>query len=261
MGQGMMVRRGGSTSAGTPTYTFTGNSQITDEGNGNWNIQFRTSGTFTCNQNASIQVFLLGGGGAGNQNGGAGGGGYNATSSGISLLRNVPYTISVGSGGTSSGAAGSQTTAFNNTGSGGGGGVAGTITGQTCVVIGTSGAGGNVYYYSSLKASAVSIGSGQRTVNLAFPITGANHNNGTYLLKGVSGYYRCNIVSHGALALVVQTGVAELWYVPLEPQVARSMAVREVCQAPLVAVQIQARAGVAPVTLTVPLLEKVAAGL
>lgn len=198
MGQGMMVRRGGSASAGTPTYTFTGNSQITDEGNGNWNIQFRTSGTFTCNQDASIQVFLLGGGGAGNQNGGAGGGGYNATSSGISLLRNVPYTISVGSGGASSGTAGSQTTAFNNTGSGGGGGIAGTITGQTCVVVGTSGAGGNVYYYSSLKASAVSIGNGQRTVNLAFPITGANHNNGTYLVKGVSGYYRCNIVSHGA---------------------------------------------------------------
>ena len=77
-------------------------------------------------------------------------------------------------------------------------GVAGTITGQNCVVIGTSGAGGNVYYYSSLKASAVSIGSGQKTVSLAYPISGANHTNGTYLLRGVSGYYRCNIVSYGA---------------------------------------------------------------
>ena len=147
-----MIRRGGTAPAGAPTYTYTGNSQLFDEGNGNWNIQFLTSGTFTSNQDASIQVFLFGGGGAGSQNGGAGGGGYSATSSGISMLRNVPYTINIGSGGATSGAAGSNTTAFGNTGNGGGGGIAGTITGQTCVVIGTSGAGGNVYYYSSLKA-------------------------------------------------------------------------------------------------------------
>ena len=198
MGQVMMIRRGSTAAFGAPTYTYTGTSQLFDEGNGNWRIHFLTSGTFTSNQDAAIQIYLIGGGGAGNQKGGGGGGGYSANTTGIAMLRNVAYAISIGAGGTTTGAAGSKTTAFGSTGNGGGGGVAGTITGQTCVVIGTGGSAGNVYYYSSLKASAVSIGNGQKTVNLAHPITSAYHNNGTYLLKGVSGYYRCNIVSYGA---------------------------------------------------------------
>lgn len=199
MGQAMTIRHGGSIPVGVLTYTYSGGmSQLFDEGSGNWRIHFLTSGTFTSNANASIEAFLIGGGGAGNQKGGAGGGGYSATASSISLLSNEPYEIIVGGGGELSGAAGINTTAFGYTGTGGGGGVAGTITGQTCGVIGTTGSAGNVYSYASLTASATSLGSGQINVNLAYPITGAYHTNGTYLLKGVSGYYRCNIVSYGA---------------------------------------------------------------
>ena len=198
MGQVMIIRRGGMAPKGAPTYIYTGSSQLFDEGDGNWSIKFLTNGTFTSNEAATVQVFVVGGGGAGSQNGGAGGGGYSTTTSGIAVLKGVAYPISIGAGGKSSGAAGGSSTAFNCTGNGGGGGVPGAAIGQTCVVISTSGSAGNVYYYSTLSASAVSIGSGQRTVDLAYPITGTNHTNGTYVLKGLSGYYRCNIVSYGA---------------------------------------------------------------
>lgn len=197
MGQVMIVRRGGGLLKGAPAYTYTGESQVLSEGEGNWNIQFLTGGTLTSSQDVTVQAFLVGGGGAGNQRGGAGGGGYCTTATGITLLRNVAYPIVVGSGGEATGNAGGVSSALGNSVNGGNGGVAGAITGQTCVVVGTTGSAGNVYSYSSLSASAVSIGSGEKTVNLAYPITGANHNNGTYLLKGTSGYYRCNIVSHG----------------------------------------------------------------
>jgi len=197
MGQVMMITRGGQAPGNwLPTFTYTGLSQLFDEGNGNWNIRFLTSGTFTSNLATAIQVFLTGGGGAGSKQGGAGGGGYSTTTSGIAMLSGTPYPIVIGNGGATTGASGGSSTAFNCTGNGGQGGISGTITGQTCVVKGTT--DGNIYSYASLSATAVSIGGGQQTVNLAYPITSATHNNGTYLYKGVSGYYRCNIVSYGA---------------------------------------------------------------
>ena len=198
MAQVMILKRGAAALKGVPTYTYIGGeSQPFDEGNGNWSIKLKTGGTFTSNQAATVQVFVVGGGGAGNQNGGAGGGGYSTTTTGIALVKGLAYPISIGAGGTSSGEAGGNSTGFGCTGNGGNGGVAGAITGRTCVVQSTSGSAGNVYYYSTLSASAVSIGSGQQTVSLKYPITSATHTNGTYLIKGLNGYYRCTIVSQG----------------------------------------------------------------
>ena len=199
MGQVMMVRRGDGASIWSPAYayTYTGNSRLVDEGDGDWSIRFLTGGEFTSHQDVAIEAFVVGGGGAGNRMGGAGGGGYSTTATGIAVSGGLAYPIEIGAGGASSGAAGGNSTAFNCTGNGGNGGVAGTIIGQSCVVTGTSGSAGNVYYYASLSASALSIGDGQRTVQLAYPITGATHQNGTYLRKGLTGYYRCSIQSYG----------------------------------------------------------------
>ena len=199
MGQVMFIRRRRQAAgAGFPAYTYTGDSRFVADGEHNWSIRFLTGGVFTPQNAVTIDAFLVGGGGAGSQKGGAGGGGYNATKTGIPLLAGFAYPISVGAGGITSDAAGGSSSAFGQTSNGGTGGISGTATGQKCVVIGTTGSAGNVYSYKSLSASAVSIGSGQHTVSLAYPHTAAYHNNGTYLRKGVSGYYRCNIVSKGA---------------------------------------------------------------
>ena len=48
----------------TPTFTFTGNYKIENEGTADWKIHFLTSGTLTFTEEPSrIDVFLVGGGG------------------------------------------------------------------------------------------------------------------------------------------------------------------------------------------------------
>ena len=48
-------------------YTYTGTASFVDEGDGNWQIKFLTSGTFTLKSRSKqlIDVFCVGGGGAG----------------------------------------------------------------------------------------------------------------------------------------------------------------------------------------------------
>ena len=84
-----------------PTYTYSGNAQLIDDGNYNWRIKFLTSGVlnFTSLGNASsIDVFCVGGGGAGCNAGG--GGGYTGTSRGVGVSAGTNYTIEIGAGGT-----------------------------------------------------------------------------------------------------------------------------------------------------------------
>jgi uncharacterized repeat protein (TIGR02543 family) len=134
-------------------YTYTGNSTIIDDGNGNWRIKFLTSGTFTPSFNMEIDAFLVGGGGGGGSGaGGGGGGGYTTTNKGLSLTAYTEYSITIGSGGIKgmydgAGSNGGTTTGFGysalggyagggwnssskckggNGGSGGGGGTGGT---------------------------------------------------------------------------------------------------------------------------------------
>lgn len=91
-----------------PTFTYTGNCEVVDDGDGNWKIRFLTSGTFTSINAMQIDVFLVGGGVGGSggtwngseYNMGAGGGG------GLILLKNsIPVAngsfikVTVGNGG------------------------------------------------------------------------------------------------------------------------------------------------------------------
>lgn len=96
-----------------PTYTYTGQHQLINDGNFNWRIKFLTSGklTFTSLGNANtkgLNVFLVGGGGGGsNWYSGGAGGGYTRTVY-TSPKINTGYDIVVGAGGTPSSPTGNQ---------------------------------------------------------------------------------------------------------------------------------------------------------
>ena len=108
-----------------PTYTYTGNSQLIDDGNGNWRIKFLTSGTltFTSYGNATngIDIFLVGGGGGGSSRGAGAGGGYTLTVKGILINSNLSNEIIVGKGGAYQ-SAGNESSALGYKAAGGGAG-------------------------------------------------------------------------------------------------------------------------------------------
>lgn len=144
MGEALLMNR---SQEWNPEYTYTGDCTFTDEGNGNWNIKFTSSGTLTFIQPNSarrgIDVFLVGGGGGGAETvemvgfstygaRAGGGGGYTATYKGMSIVRRTVYQIVVGAGGTKAGPGGGNATAtdggpssaFGKTVNGGKGGYA-----------------------------------------------------------------------------------------------------------------------------------------
>lgn len=118
---------GGGSRRGMPEFTYTGTYNAIEEGNGNWNIRFLTSGTLSFKKlkgaAKGIEIFAVGGGAAGratytsgsNQFGGWGGaGGKTACSKtnnpeGIFPTENVDYSITIGSGGANSNGAGKAT--------------------------------------------------------------------------------------------------------------------------------------------------------
>ena len=164
-----------------PSYTYTGQSQLIDDGNGNWRIKFITSGTLTFNDlgngSSGVDIFLVGGGGGGgstrtqtirgsfgkhsnswgtydgayiNRNdGGGGGGGYTKTMTNISMAASTSYNIVIGAGGAAgsgdnaSGSAGGTTQISNITDASVSGGSGGTYeTGGN----GGSGGGASAYH-------------------------------------------------------------------------------------------------------------------
>ena len=81
-----------------PVYTYTGNHQMLDDGNGHWRIKFLSSGVLEwLSEDAQIDVFLVGGGGSGSA--GGGGGGYTQTHKKQVLKKNQRVQIYVGAGG------------------------------------------------------------------------------------------------------------------------------------------------------------------
>lgn len=81
-----------------PVYTYTGNHQMLDDGNGHWRIKFLSSGVLEwLSEDAQIDVFLVGGGGSGSA--GGGGGGYTQTHQKQILEKNQMVQIYVGAGG------------------------------------------------------------------------------------------------------------------------------------------------------------------
>lgn len=119
-----------------PAYTYSGLSNLIDDGGYNWRLKLLTSGTLTFSHLGSagskaVDLFLVGGGGGagGDQWAnyvGGGGGGYVKSISSYVANRQTPYQIVIGAGG-ERGTNGGSTTAFGQTAQGGfcGGGTAG----------------------------------------------------------------------------------------------------------------------------------------
>ena len=128
MGECINLRRSGGKKAIIPVFTYSGDSQVVDDGNGNWRIKLMSTGTlrFTDLGNAKdgIDVFLVGGGAGGcasaqaGYGGGGGGGGYTKTVSGKAVSKNTDYVITIGGGGGSK-ANGGITSAFDESVDGG----------------------------------------------------------------------------------------------------------------------------------------------
>ena len=197
-----------------PVYTYTGSSAFVNEGSNNWNLRLNSSGTlkFTSfgNWNGVVDLFVLAGGGAGANGGGTavGGGGYYMTVNKKQLSLNTSYAVTVGNGATAVGNSGSSSSAMGTTVNGGGAATSGSTGYASCQVTSPNGSGGNVYYYSSLSANGVSIGSGVKTVDLYYPITTGQHTNGLTLYKGRTGWYRCSVNSVGTVTFDAGTNGA-----------------------------------------------------
>ena len=126
-----------------PTYTFTGQHQLIDDGNGHWRIKFLSSGVLEwLSGESEIDVFLVGGGGAGGHVRG-GGGGYTKTVKNITLTQNQRVQVNIGSGGNGMFASGGNTSFDSHTANGGG---AGGKNSSTYYADGGCGGGGSVTY-------------------------------------------------------------------------------------------------------------------
>lgn len=179
MGEVFITRRGGAGGSGALSFfSYTGSNIVNDEGDGNWNIELRSSGTLTLKTNKEIDIFLVGGGGCGGQNGGAGGG-YTTTIAGHSASAGI-YTIVVGAGATGTastgvGANGGTTSAFGyeaaggvggkkyNGGAGGSGGGAGSESHTVAGNGGSDGANGGSASDSDSVTRAGGTGQGPST--------------------------------------------------------------------------------------------------
>lgn len=168
-----------------PEFTYTGEYEFIDEGEGSWRIKFKTSGRLTFTNLGSAQngidIFLVGGGGGGGSyNGSGGGGGYTRTVKHITMA-DPSYYITIGqggSGGTSkhAGGDGEATTfdTFNAAGgkggksgsSGGAGGSGGGSCANTQNGTGVAAAGGSDG--ANGGASTYTGGAGQGTTTREF---------------------------------------------------------------------------------------------
>ena len=157
-GTGIVIIRNhrGTEQTGIPTYTYTGNSQLIDDGNGNWRIKFLTSGTFVLNDilniSSGVDLFLVGGGAGGAGSGAGGGGGYTQTIRKVPITLNNGYAITIGAGGNADENGGSSSafgysvsggkTGYYDGGAGGSGGGSG-FRKQELAPAGTGGSDGS----------------------------------------------------------------------------------------------------------------------
>lgn len=101
-------------------FTYTGNYETIDDGNGDWRLRLLTSGTLTFLTQQVVDLFAVGGGGGGanyqggmvgpgggqpdtgtwSTSGGGGGGGYTTTVTEETMIANHAYTVNIGAGGT-----------------------------------------------------------------------------------------------------------------------------------------------------------------
>ena len=198
-----------------PTYTYTGSSQLIDDGNGNWRIKFLTSGTLVINDilniSNGIDVFLVGGGAGGAGSGAGGGGGYTKTIKKVSVTLNNGYAITIGAGGNADENGGSSS-AFGYSVSGGktgyydgGNGGSGGGSGFRKQELASAGAGGSDG--SNGGAGQYNGGVGQGTTTREF-----GESDGTLYAGGGGGYTRTvkslNIALNTSQQIVVGKGAA-----------------------------------------------------
>ena len=130
------------TYVGLPTFTYTGSYQTIDDGNNNWRIKFKTSGTLTFSKlqgaGSGIDIFCVGGGGGGDASGGCGG--RTTTVKAKTVTAGTSYAVTVGAGGAAGGGAGGKSSFGSLASAAGGGGPGGT---------GGSGGGGSGLYLAS----------------------------------------------------------------------------------------------------------------
>ena len=115
-------------------YTYTGDHELIDDGDDNWRIKFKSSGTLKFTSlgkwDGVLDLFMVGGGGASGVSWnisdwcGPGGGGYTKTVKRITAQANVEYPIVVGAGGVRATTSNTQTqggtsSGFNNSVEGG----------------------------------------------------------------------------------------------------------------------------------------------
>ena len=156
-------------------FTYTGNCEVVDDGNNNWRVKFLTSGEFTPNISANIELFLVGGGGGGGTGGGStravacGGAGGKTLTEHTVIVNTITYAIEIGTGGAagsndSAGKQGDTTTAFGFSAIGGTGG--GGYNSQTGG--GTGGSAGGEYAEAGGSYGASEDGKGQGITTCEF---------------------------------------------------------------------------------------------
>ena len=133
-GAGSVVSRTASLTVKNPavTYTYTGEHEKIDDGNGNWRIKLKSSGILTFTNlgkwDGKLDVFCVGGGSSNPYN--MGGSGGNTLTAATTVAVGTAYEVQIGAGGTNRGKGGDTTFGTfkalggdpaGGTGSGGGG--------------------------------------------------------------------------------------------------------------------------------------------
>ena len=156
---------------GLPTFAYTGSYQTIDDGNNNWRIKFKTSGTLTFSKlqgaGSGIDIFCVGGGGGGNTSGGCGG--RTTTVKAKTVTAGTSYTVTVGAGG-AAGSAGGKSSFGSLASAAGGGGPGGKG--------GSGGGGSGLYISSSNKRDAGNGGSNGSDGGVGYGTSGFKNGTG-----------------------------------------------------------------------------------
>lgn len=130
-----------------PSYTFTGQHLLLDDGNGNWRIKLLSSGVLEwMSPDALLDIFMVGGGASGTSRGG-GGGGYTKTQKKYEIKKGQRVQVQIGAGGASGNSSSGNnggSSSFDTLSIGGGTTGSGNYAGN-----GGSGGGGSVFDLTS----------------------------------------------------------------------------------------------------------------
>lgn len=130
-----------------PSYTFTGQHLLLDDGNGNWRIKLLSSGVLEwMSPDALLDIFMVGGGASGTSRGG-GGGGYTKTQKKYEIKKGQRVQVQIGAGGASGNSSSGNnggSSSFDTLSIGGGTTGSGNYAGN-----GGSGGGGSVFNLTS----------------------------------------------------------------------------------------------------------------